>query len=350
MLSGAIALDEWPPEGLERVDKCPVCGSRSRTPLYRNLTDRSYRSAPGTWQLYRCTECRSAYLDPRPTPETIGLAFATYYSGASPPGQEAALSPLHRFRRKVRNGYLNSHYGYDLRPASRLGAWVVPWLPRRRQIADEFVRHLHMRAGRPRLLDVGCGEGEFLVRMESLGWEAHGIEPHEDAARLARSRGADVQSGTLATAQLPPTWYDAVTFRLVLEQVPDPARALASVHEALAPGGILWIATPSLEAESHRRFRSNWILLEPPRSGVIFTASSLASLVRKLGFEVIAIAPARQTQWAFRLSAAISEGLPPFQKPARLSPRLSIQARIADVRALVRPTLADFFILIARKP
>ena len=350
MLSGAVALDDWPRDGREAVDECPVCGSRSRVPLYRDLTDRSYRSAPGRWHLDRCTECGSAYLDPRPTPETIGLAYATYYSGASPAREEETLKPLDRVRRAIRNGYLNHRYGYGLRPASRLGAWIVPWLVRRRQEADEFVRHLHMRAGHPRLLDVGCGEGDFLVRMASLGWEAHGIEPHEDAVHVARSRGADVQSGTLATAQLSPAWYDAATFRLVLEQVPDPARALTSVHEALAPGGILWVATPSLEAESHRRFGASWILLEPPRHGVLFTASSLAALVRKIGFEVITIVPSRQAQWAFRLSAAISRGLPPFQKPPPLPPRLSIQARIADVKALYRPTLADIFVLIARKP
>jgi hypothetical protein len=42
--------------------------------IYDGLTDRVYGTAPGRWTLYRCLGRGSAFLDPRPNRETIGLA------------------------------------------------------------------------------------------------------------------------------------------------------------------------------------------------------------------------------------------------------------------------------------
>jgi hypothetical protein len=50
-------------------------------------------------------------------------------------------------------------------------------------------------AGRT-LLDVGCGEGEFLAEMQALGWAMEGIEPSARGAAAARGRGFPVIEST----------------------------------------------------------------------------------------------------------------------------------------------------------
>jgi SAM-dependent methyltransferase len=347
-VEASFVAGEWPADGLERVERCPACGATSRRLLYADLTDRSYRSAPGRWSLHRCGDCSCAYLDPRPDAATSPLAYRTYYSDAAPPQEEDSRRGWRRFRRALRNGYLNSRYGYRLGPASVVGPLVVLLLPRHRELADEHVRHLRLPEGRPRILDVGCGEGEFLAEMQSLGWSVEGLDPSAEAVATAQARGVPASKATLSEARLEPGSFDAITFRLVFEHLRDPVTALAECRRALKPGGVLWIATPSLDSEAHRAFGRDWIGLEPPRHAVVYTAPALSRLLTAAGFEIVAVRPSRQARWSFRLSAALAQGRRPFENAPPLSRRLALHAALADLQALHSPERADVVVVLAR--
>jgi SAM-dependent methyltransferase len=340
---------EWPPEGLEQVERCPACGSDSREVVYTDLTDRSYRCAPGRWRLVRCANCCCAYLDPRPDEQTAHIAYANYYDGAQWPSEPTSLGAWRRSRRALRNGYLNSRYGYAIAPAARLGRLIVPFLGAYRDAADEYVRHLRLPAEQPRrLFDVGCGEGDFLATMQTAGWSVAGVDPALDAVRLARARGVPVSAGTIMTVPLETASLDAITFRLVFEHLGEPRRVLEVCRRALKAGGLLWIATPNLDSEGHRIFGEHWIHLQPPRHAVIYTPTSLARLLSTSGFELSELRASRQAKWSFRMSAALARGAAPFSQPPRLPLRLGVQARRADMRAHRRPDKADIMIVIAR--
>ena len=350
----APSLGDWPAGGRERVDRCPACASPVRSLLYGGVTDRSYLHAPGRWDLYRCGECGCAFLDPRPTRQTVALAYGNYYedtaaASAAAPRAVARGDRWRSLRRALRNGYLNARFGYELAPAARLGRVLVPLLPRQREKADEDVRHLSRRPGSPRLLDVGCGEGEFLLEMGRLGWDTEGIDPIEAAVTTARRRGVRVTQGDLTDVALDEEAFDAITLRLVFEHVHDPVGALRACHRALKAGGVVWIATPNLDSDASRAFGDAWIFLEPPRHAVVYTPASLDRLLRRSGFEPMALRPSRQAAWSFRLSTAIARGEPPFRSPRPLSPRDRARARLADLCALLRPERADVVVVVAQK-
>jgi SAM-dependent methyltransferase len=339
---------EWPREGLERVSRCPTCDSPARHLLYSNLVDRSYSCAPGRWKLFRCEGCSCAYLDPRPDEQTAHLAYASYYNGADESLPDEPTGIWRRLRRGLRNGYLNSRYGYDVRPASALGPLAARLSPRHRETADEYVRHLHKPEGNARLLDVGCGEGEFLAGMQALGWSVDGIEPSGEAVSIARKRNLPVVHGALADVDLADRSFDAITFRLVFEHLREPRVALEACRRALKPEGVLWIATPNLASEGHRLFGEHWIHVEPPRHPVVHTPDSAMHLLARSGFELTALLPSRQAVWSFRMSAALAQNLPPFANPPPLPARLALRARLADLRALRLPDTAEILILVAR--
>jgi SAM-dependent methyltransferase len=345
--STSAVVGEWPAEGLERVDRCPVCGDASRSVLYSNLSDRTYRSAPGLWTLVRCGSCSCAYLDPRPDQRTASLAYRTYYQGPSGVRTEGGAGRWRSLRRSLRNGYLNSTYGYALAPALEVGRYVVPFLPRHRERADEHVRHLAAPRQGARVLDVGCGEGEFLVEMQRLGWSVEGVDPSLDAIEAARARGVPVRHGSLATIELEPASLDAITFRLVFEHLGDPVSALVACRRALRDGGVVWIATPSLDSAAHRVFGRDWIHLEPPRHAVIYTAPALIALLGRVGFEVAATRPLRNARWSFRMSNALAAGRAPFDHAPDLSAAAQLRAACADLEALRRPLTADVIAVIA---
>jgi SAM-dependent methyltransferase len=99
-----------------------------------------------------------------------------------------------------------------------------------------------------RVLDAGCGAGEFVYAMGRAGADAQGIEyvAEKVAEWQARYPGdARVQRGDLAGLEYPDQSFDAVLLNEVLEHVPDDVRGLAEVHRVLKPGGTLLIFSPN---------------------------------------------------------------------------------------------------------
>ncbi len=332
---------EWPEDGLEPVPECPVCDATDRELLHAGLTDRLFGCAPGTWTLWRCSNCGSAYLDPRPTEETILLAYGDYFTHDDAVDRPDA--PLRRVRSSLANGYLNDRYGTRLRPASRLGPAVVKLFPLRRVKTDREVRHLVRPERGGTLLDVGCGNGDFLVQAQRAGWRALGIDPDPGAVASCRRAGLSASEGTIETVDLAPGSLDAVTFAHVIEHLHQPRKALARAHELLRPGGHLWLATPNLSSAGHARFGPEWLGLDPPRHLVVFTRRALERAVVEAGFEIDARPTASFTSWIYDRSARLAGNGHP-SAAARLRTRLS------DARALARPARAEELLLVARRP
>jgi len=188
-------LGEWPADGLERVFGCPLCGSRARSSLHEGLQDHAFRTAPGKWTLRQCADCECAYLDPRPTAATISLAYAGYYTHQA----VQSSSGFAALRRRVAEAYLNARFGTSYPNAFPGGRLVAAFFPRKRAYLDVIsARHLEPASGEnTRLLDVGCGNGEFLKFAGQLGWTAEGIDVDASAVATARAEGCNAIHGSL---------------------------------------------------------------------------------------------------------------------------------------------------------
>jgi 2-polyprenyl-3-methyl-5-hydroxy-6-metoxy-1,4-benzoquinol methylase len=347
----APAGEQWPPEQLEAVPACPVCGVAERSVLFDGLTDRVFGAAPGSWRLVRCAGCASGYLDPRPTPASIGRAYEVYYTHGEVKGAAPRVA-LHDLRQALANDHLRARWGYEVEPAATGGRLLARLFPLRGATVDREIRHLPARSG-ARLLDVGSGDGAAIARLRTLGWDAEGLDPDPDASRVAANAGIKVTRGTLADLdgdEAAAGAYDAVTLSHVIEHLHDPAGDLERIHRLLKPGGLLWIATPNLEALGRRRFGRSWVGLDPPRHLVIFTTASLDALLRRTGFEPEPTPrPAPMAWLSFRPSAAISEGRSMDANPERSRRRLRALAVLADRLATREPRHADELIAVARR-
>jgi 2-polyprenyl-3-methyl-5-hydroxy-6-metoxy-1,4-benzoquinol methylase len=343
-VSQAPAL-EWPPADLEAVAACPVCGSARREILYDGLSDRVWFCGGGGWSLRRCLECSAAFLDPRPDRESIGRAYASYYthSEEAPEPEPAAAHA----RASLRNGYVNARYGYDFTPASRVGPLLARLFPKKRSFADRSVRNLP-RPVAGRLLDVGCGQGTFLEEMRQAGWEVEGVEPDPSAAALARANNIPVLEASFEDAPLRAGSYDAVTMNHVIEHFHEPVEALRIARQLLRPGGILWIATPNLASRGHGVFGRDWIGLDPPRHLVLFDRTSLSRAVRQADLEVVGFGSDYSAQLYFPGSATIASGGNPQEDDEVALHRNRLSILLADLVARVAPERAENVVLISR--
>ena len=306
MESGA----DWPEADRESLGRCPLCGSPRRRVLYGELTDRTHFCAPGRWTLRSCDDCGCAYLDPRPTAESVDRAYSGYYTHGTDE-EPSVTGGLRRWYAAARNGHLRSRWGVRREPSS---AWLASLLvtgPRllARQIDQGEMRGLPRPAGGRTLLDIGCGNGRFLSLARDAGWNVRGIDFDASAARAAAARGLDVSAGGVEVLAGESDRYDAITVGHVIEHIHDPRALLAACRRLLKPGGYFWIETPNVASHGRRLFGRDWRGLEPPRHLILFDRRGLQSLMEAAGFARVAPAAWRPTyQWMDMSSRAIRDG------------------------------------------
>lgn len=348
MESDRIQNQEWPEDGLERVESCPVCGAKARTLLHSGLTDRVFFCAPGEWTLYSCNQCHSAYLDPRPTAESIGLAYKNYFTHTEEK-EKKMDSSLKRLKRGIRNGYLNKKYDTNLQPSIAFGRWLTPLLPQKRTL-NEIYRNLPPRFNHGKLIDIGCGNGTFLKKVMQLGWEAWGTDFDKEAIEIAKRTGANIVAGNANSNELPSNYFDYVTMSHIIEHLHDPLSELKGVHRILKSGGTLWLATPNINSLTYQAFGANYRGLEPPRHLILFNQDSIKTLLEKSGFTKIKYhSCAPNTFGLSKESELISIGISPsISAKHKLKINTLFRALIDDLLGLVDHNKNEFLIVTAQ--
>jgi ubiquinone/menaquinone biosynthesis C-methylase UbiE len=87
---------------------------------------------------------------------------------------------------------------------------------------------------RERILDIGCGDGYFLLRSKCI--ERYGLD---------KRTGDDVTD----SLDFPDSYFDYVTMLAVIEHIADPAALIKDIHRVLKPKGRLIFTTPKRQAE-----------------------------------------------------------------------------------------------------
>lgn len=270
--------------------------------------------------MYRCESCASAYLDPRPTTETIGLAYQRYFTHNKAPSF-SSLSFLEKLRQRVANGIRNHRYGTRIYPASILGMLAASLMPNSRALIDAGMRHLPKVNAKKRLLDLGCGNGAFLLRARSAGWDVVGVDLDPKAVEAACRQGLDVRLGGVETLDPSNEQFDVITLAHFIEHVHHPLEVLRACYRLLKPDGFLWIDTPNIASVGYLLFGANWLHLDPPRHLVLFTLESMCSALSAAEFAEIKVQPYRPLcDGSFGHSLAIAEGLNPFSESRRNGP------------------------------
>jgi 2-polyprenyl-3-methyl-5-hydroxy-6-metoxy-1,4-benzoquinol methylase len=114
----------------------------------------------------------------------------------------------------------------------------------RNRYFERILARLQLPVG-ARMLDYGCGPGDFLTVARAAGIDASGIDAAERSVRMARARGLDVQLGDVDTIIAADTRYDAILVQSVLEHVEDGPALVAALKARLVPHGVLVLSAPT---------------------------------------------------------------------------------------------------------
>jgi hypothetical protein len=119
------------------------------------------------------------------------------------------------------------------------------------------------------LVDIGCGDGSFLMEARQAGWTVLGTEVND---RIP-SPGLEIW-GSLddLKARAP---FGCITLWHSLEHLRRPTEALADLAEMLIPGGTFVVAVPDSRGLQARLFDRHWLHLDVPRHLYHFGLPSL---------------------------------------------------------------------------
>lgn len=263
-------------------------------------------------------------------------AYATYHTHTRKRDHRLAKSLLSLAHRLIRLAYLPAFIASGLK---------------RDAGALRFMMLGDIAPGR--LLDVGCGGGRFLRRMQKRGWQVVGTDFDEQATRKVSGRyGIETHVGDLPHCGLPAASFDAITLSQTIEHLYDPKATLQECLRLLKPGGLLVMTTPNAASIGATEFGASWRGWEAPRHLQLFTVDSLSALAQTVGFE---IAEARTcsagSAVVYRVSREISEGVPGSWRHRLTTLAWSYDKELHEQRLqLNEPHTGQNILIRARKP
>jgi SAM-dependent methyltransferase len=174
------------------------------------------------------------------------------------------------------------------------------WYRGRRRIIRAELGRLPL-PGQARVLDAGCGSGRTLADLVAYG-DVSGIELHEDAAEVARSRGhGEVRVGRLEELPWADASFDLITCLDVIEHTPDDRMALAELRRVCRPGGWLLVTVPAYPALWSLHDEANHHYRRYSRAALRDAAAAAGwTVMRVSSFNSVLLAPAAAVRLAQR--------------------------------------------------
>ncbi|MGP1383593.1 MAG: methyltransferase domain-containing protein [Thainema sp.] len=237
------------PENMN-ISNCPLCDISNCRHLYD----------VNKGKLLLCSECNVVFYAPRPTLQEL----EDYYN-----------SPQYR------KDYQTSCMTGPEFAETRYKQFVF--------FLNKYGSSLSSKKTQLRLLDVGCGTGDFLHFSAQHGWQVEGVEISDMAAcQASKLLGKDcIHVGTINTAALPANTYDVVTSYHVIEHLLDPISMLQHIYEVLRPGGVIFLETPNINSLGAKIRREKWSQIIPPEHINYFNPSSVRYALERVGFSGI---------------------------------------------------------------
>lgn len=244
--------------------KCNLCAGEETVVIQK---------AEELYSVVKCKICGLVYVNPQPAPEELIKFYREEYYREWMERQRNLRISLWRKRLKDLEKYKGRKGKGQALQKSRAPALA--------------------------LLDVGCGNGEFLELAKET-FQVQGTEISPFAVEyVKRNLETKVYRGNLAELNLLPNTYDIITIWHTLEHMPDPLENLKEAKRILKKDGLLIIEVPNMNAYIERaiyrivkrKMERFFSIYDREPHLFHFTPSTLKEILRRTGFRVIKSGP-----------------------------------------------------------
>jgi SAM-dependent methyltransferase len=233
----------------EIISNCTLCESDRLKTIYKS-SDRHY-GIKGEYTIDRCENCGLVFLNPMPTEKYLTSLYPdTYYAYQDFYGKRPSLI------KKIYRNFLVKIKTHDPK-------FATPG----------------------RILDIGCGSGQFLYKMKQNGWEVYGVEVSASAANLGNElEQLNIHVGDLTTTKYESGYFDYIRLNHSFEHIGNPHEVLDEINRIIKPNGKLFIGVPNIDSFNAKLFKQYWWYLCPPVHTFNYSVSTLSQMLDKHGF------------------------------------------------------------------
>jgi SAM-dependent methyltransferase len=231
----------------ELID-CPICAGKNLKTEFITK-DFRYPALGVTFTIVRCSLCNFKFLNPRPTQNSSG---EFYKSGFYKPGNSICYTII--------------------RPLANL-------------VKRNLVSTIKKYRSNGRVLDIGCGNGEFISLLMRNGFDAYGVEPSSQAPNyFLSSASGRIYNKNLGDCKFEDNYFDCIIMWQSLEHIHSLVDTLREIKRIIKPGGLMLVSVPNDNFFESKIFGTYYYNLEVPRHLYFFTRHSLTSLFKKNGY------------------------------------------------------------------
>ncbi len=239
----------------EKVDQCPVCSGKEFT---NQIICDDHTVTGESFAIVSCNHCNLWITSPRPARESLGKYYQsdTYISHSN-----------------KGNSLVNVIYKMVRRYT----------MYQKTQLIKGFM-------GSGKLIDYGCGTGDFLAACQHKGYNVLGIEPSDIARKQAIAQTSTTiypHLDNLAKDEK----VDIITMWHVLEHVPNPKETLAHLKKHLNTGGYFIIAVPNRDSFDAKYYKEHWAAYDVPRHLFHFNPLNIKYLSKELKLSFVKMIP-----------------------------------------------------------
>ena len=242
----------------EVLNNCPVCGDNEFS-IFLKVKDHFLSGE--NFDILSCKKCSFKFINPRPDQHSIGPYYQSENYISHDAGKADLLSTIYRLVRKIS---IRSKY----------------------RLVGKF-------CNTGKLLDIGCGTGEFLAYCRDHGFKVTGMEPGEKARTFSiNNHGievADHLDRLLESGQK----FDCITMWHVLEHIHELNETIVRIKKLLTTGGTLVVAVPNSNSPDAQHYGAWWAAYDVPRHLYHFTSDTIRQLFTKHGMQTLKIFPQR---------------------------------------------------------
>lgn len=202
----------------ESEDCCPICGNNRISFFYSELN----------LDLYKCSSCDVVFVYPLPSETVFKENLEVNYILLAQKYSKATQSPIQKedpIQREIWENEKRTIFKRDVKV-------IKAYYKNKTQFA-------------PFLLDIGCGEGLFMVEAQREGFVCHGLEPSKKHIPNKELK-LKIFNGFLKKFK-PKIKYDVITMLDSLEHTKDPLGELRAIRKIINEQGILMIRVPNLK-------------------------------------------------------------------------------------------------------
>ncbi len=230
---------------------CPYCLSKKYVKKYStfDIFDNDY-------ELVKCRNCNAYFLTPNPDDDLLKKAYDESYYGGEEDDEKF-------------EGFIEKGVNYF-----------------RKRRANKLAQLINNKG---KILDIGCGNGQFLEMLSVLGdIEIYGTEMEGSSAkRAAKIKNINLKIGALSKDDYQKEYFDAITMFHVFEHLNEPSQYLDIIEDILKSNGYLVMSFPNIDSWQARFFKGHWLHLDPPRHLFFYKPNDFKKLMKDRGFELL---------------------------------------------------------------